>query len=166
MNLADRFVFAGEGGFWITDFDSGASLHNSLNEASVDQRYFDLPGQDPLTGVVFGNGEDTSNAGFTGLTTEFGEVFPEGTTARGDSGGPLFLFNENLQRWELAGVTSFGLNPLYPPGFNREDSRYGDLSFFTDVSAQGDWLDAVIIPECSTAFLFLAGTLSFLVRRR
>jgi secreted trypsin-like serine protease len=119
-----------------------------------------------LTGIVFGNGEVTSSAGFTGLTTAFGEVFPEGTTAQGDSGGPLFLFNEDRQRWELAGVTSFGLNPLYPPGFNREDSRYGDLSFFSDVSAQGDWLDSVMIPECSTAFFCFAGSFLFLSRRR
>jgi hypothetical protein len=166
LNLADRFVSAGAGGFWITDFDSGASQHNSLNEATVDQRYFDLAGQDRLTPMVFGNGEESSSAGFAGLTTDFGEVFPEATTARGDSGGPLFLYNEVRQRWELAGVTSFGVNPLYPAGFNRGDSRYGDLSFFADVSGQGDWLASVMIPECSTALLSLGGGLLLLSRRR
>lgn len=166
LNLVDRFVTAGSGAFWITDFDSGASRHNSLNRATVDQRYFDLAGQAPLTELVFANGEETSRAGFAGLSDGFGPVFPEATTARGDSGGPLFLFNEARQRWELAGITSFGLNPLYPPGFQRGDSRYGDLSFFTDVSGQRDWLTSVVIPEISTSVLMMASGLWWAVLRR
>jgi hypothetical protein len=139
--------------------------HNSLNEATVDLRYFDISGPPLLSEAVFGNGMMASSAGFDGLSLQFGAPFPEGTTARGDSGGPLFIYSGERARWELAGVTSFGENPLYPAGFNRFDSRYGDLSFYTDVSGQQDWLDSVMVPEPSTSVLMFMGLL-FLMRRR
>jgi hypothetical protein len=165
LNVVDRFLRVGTGGLWVTDFDSGASRHNSLNEATVDLRYFDISGPPLLSEAVFGNGMMASSAGFDGLSLQFGAPFPEGTTARGDSGGPLFIYSGERARWELAGVTSFGENPLYPAGFNRFDSRYGDLSFYTDVSGQQDWLDSVMVPEPSTSVLMFMGLL-FLIRRR
>ena len=161
LNVVDRFLEVGASGLWVTDFDSGASRHNSLNEATVDQRYFNISGPPLLSEAVFGNGVNESAARFDGLSLEYGDPFPEGTTARGDSGGPLFIYSEERARWELAGLTSFGENPLYPAGFNRLDSRYGDLSFFADVSGQQAWLDLVMIPEPSTSMLMLFGLLFF-----
>ena len=156
----------------MTDFDSGQSRHNSLNLATVDLRNFDLGGGDPkLSETVFSAQNDESLAGFAGVPTAgdffsgLEEVFPEGTTARGDSGGPLFIFSEERSRWELAGVTSFGVNPLFPAGFNRFDSRYGDLSFFADVSGQGEWLNSVMVPEPAGGLLLLSSAV-FLLRRK
>lgn len=172
FNFVDRHLLADGGAFWVTDFDSGQSRHNSLNLATVDLRHFDLgKGNPKLSETVFTVAENASQAGFGGLPTgasffpELGEVFMEGTTARGDSGGPLFLYSQDRSRWELAGVTSFGVNPLFPAGFNRFDSRYGDLSFFSDVSNQKEWLDSVMIPEPSQAIL-LAMSLTMVWKRR
>ena len=47
FNLIDRQLMDGDGGFWVTDFDSGQSRHNSLNLATVDLRNFDVGGGDP-----------------------------------------------------------------------------------------------------------------------
>ncbi len=166
MNVVDRSLLGRDGGFWVTDFDSGQSRHNSLNQSTVDLRYFDIDGGEPkLSETVFTVPGNESQAGFSGLPTAenffpgSGEIFPEGTTARGDSGGPLFLYSDERARWELAGVTSFGVNPLHPAGFNRFDSRYGDLSFFTDVSSQQDWLNSSTIPEFSSQILLGCGLL-------
>lgn len=173
MNLVDRSLLGGDGGFWVTDFDSGQSQYNSLNQSTVDLRYFDVDGGEPkLSETVFSSPGDVSLAGFSGLPTaehffpEAGEIFPEGTTARGDSGGPLFLFSDERARWELAGVTSFGVNPLYPTGFNRFDSRYGDLSFFADVSLQQDWLTSVMVPEPSSQMVWGGALLLVCWRKR
>jgi len=172
MNVLDRHLLNDDGGFWVTDFDSGQSRHNSLNFATVDLRHFDIADDQPeLSETVFTILGDESQAGFGELPTAedffpgFEEVFPEGTTALGDSGGPMFVFSDERARWELAGVTSYGVNPLYPAGFNRFDSRYGDLSFFTDVSSQKEWLDTVMVPEPSQMML-LTVSLFFAVRRK
>lgn len=172
LNVVDRFLSVGDGGFWVTDFDSGQVRHNTLNQATVDFRYFDIDGGDPLLSeAVFSILGNESLAGFNGLPTAadffpgLGEEFAEGTTSRGDSGGPLFLYSEERARWELAGVTSFGVNPLYPAGFNRFDSRYGDLSFFADVSSQESWIKGVVIPEPSVVG-FLVGALGLLWGRK
>jgi len=173
FNLIDRKIIDGDGGFWVTDFDSGQGRHNSLNLATVDLRNFDAGGGDPpLSVTVFSILGTESMASFAGLPVAgdffpgLGEVFPEGTTARGDSGGPLFIYSEERSQWELAGVTSFGVNPLHPSGFTRFDSRYGDLSFFADVSGQQDWLNGVMIPEPSKiAFLFVGLVIPWRQRR-
>ncbi|YCM46200.1 trypsin-like serine protease [Verrucomicrobiaceae bacterium 227] len=172
MNVVDRSLMDGGGGFWVTDFDSGQVRHNSLNQETVDFRYFDIDGGDPtLSETVFTVLGNESQAGFEDLPTAadffpgMGDFFPEGTTARGDSGGPLFVYSDERARWELAGVTSFGVNPLFPAGFNRFDSRYGDLSFFTDVRSQEEWLNTVMVPEPSRQ-ISIASFLIFVCWRR
>ena len=172
MNVIDRYLPSESGAFWVTDFDSGQTRHNSLNLATVDLRYIDIDGGFPsLSEVVFSEAGNESESGFAALPVAedffagLGMVFPEGTTARGDSGGPLFIFSAERSRWELAGVTSFGVNPLYSAGFNRYDSRYGDLSFFADVSSQGAWINSVLIPEPSSSILVLLG-LGMILRKR
>lgn len=73
----------------------------------------DLPG-DPPKVDTFGT-TDIAIPLSAALVAEF-----EGTTARGDSGGPLLILRNG--RWVIAGVLSGG----FPGG-----SRYGDISYWT-----------------------------------
>jgi len=52
----------------------------------------------------------------------------EGSTARGDSGGPAFVFTENA--WRIHGVVSYGT----------KDSTYGDVTVYTRLASHYDWI--------------------------
>lgn len=172
MNVIDRQIAtANGGGFLVTDFDDGTIARNSLDAAIARRTYYDAGFSAPLlTSTVLDAGPSLSQATFLGLPTA-ADFFPglaaeflEGTSASGDSGGPLFLFDAATGQWTVAGITSWGVNPLLPAGFARTDSRYGDLAFFTDLTANSDWIFANI-PEPSVAWMIVI-SLTLIVSKR
>jgi len=70
----------------------------------------------------------------------------EASLAPGDSGGGVFLYDEAVDEWLLAGINSFG---GATGRFDNDDPNgsYGDLSGFTRVSSYADWIDAVFAAD-------------------
>jgi hypothetical protein len=163
MNVIDRQLATVGGGLLVTDFDDGTSARNSLDSQTARRTYYDAGFDSPLLSTtVLDAGSGQSQPGFSGLPTA-ADFFPglpdeflEGTTAGGDSGGPMFVYNVAVGEWELAGLASWGINPLLPEGFARTDSRYGDIALFTDLSANRDWVLARV-PEPSLAVILALG---------
>jgi V8-like Glu-specific endopeptidase len=95
-----------------------------------------------------------------GNRSTFGDPLPldlEYSTAPGDSGGPLFVFDG---QWSVAGVHSWiGNSDEGLAGF------YGGLNGETRVSSHLGWIDSVI-PEPSAAALFATAALVAAVRLR
>jgi len=164
-NTIDRQIqTSGAGGLLVTDFDNGTSPQNALNADTVSWKYYD-DGFDGLfpSDVLFDPNDQASLMDSTGssLASYFPEIqdlWYEGTTASGDSGGGLFVFDDVTAEWQLAGITSWGFNPTLPEGFSRYDSRYGDVAFFTDLSQHSDWI-AATVPEPSVGVLLGLGIL-------
>lgn len=172
MNVIDRRLDLPGGGWLVTDFDDGTMVRNSLDAETVRRTHYDAGFADSaLSGLVLDAGSGRSAPGFDGLPTA-ADFFPglpaeflEGTTAAGDSGGPMFVYDALVDAWLLAGLASWGVNPLLPTGFSRNDSRYGDLAFFTDLTHHRDWI-AAVIPEPGGAALALPAAILLLMRRR
>ena len=159
-NMIDRQLTLANGGLLVTDFDDGSRRRNALNADTIGRSVYDdgfVPGE--LSGGVLEQVPFTSDATATAL---------EVTTAPGDSGGPLLVFNPAQSRWELAGVTSWGTNPTLSDGFSRTDSRHGDLAFFTDLRPHHDWIFSTIPEPASTTLLLIAASyfLGFRSRRQ
>jgi len=72
----------------------------------------------------------TSNLNVLGLADPLNYEY---CPARGDSGGPLFLPND-----QIAGVVSGGLRPM-----TNQFSAYGTIAIYTRVSAYRGWIDSV-----------------------
>jgi len=171
MNVIDRRISLPGGGWLVTDFDDGSITRNALDAETARRTHYDVGFENPtLSGLVLDAGSGRSTAGFAGLPGA-ADYFPglaaeflEGTTAAGDSGGPMFVQLQPGGAWVLAGLASWGVNPLLPAGFSRNDSRYGDLAFFTDLTHHRDWITAVI-PEPSGHAMALAALVMLLMRR-
>ncbi|MGY6648536.1 S1 family peptidase [Wenyingzhuangia sp. IMCC45574] len=105
------------GGLLAFDFDNPSGTSNALGDTTVntDESYL---------------GTGTSNATALDL---------EGTTVTGDSGGPLFLNQNNT--WKVAGILSGGASE---PIDNHKDGDYGDISIYTRVSTSIDWINSVM----------------------
>jgi hypothetical protein len=97
--------------------------------------------------------------------------FQEGSTAEGDSGGPLFI------NGLLAGVTSFGtyvcatINPCVPfaADQNRPFDSYGSLHGFAPIFANTQFIAVATVPEPSTVAMMAMGLLlaaAFVPKRR
>lgn len=180
MNVIDRMFntpFNGDGpqgGIIVSDFDNGNANRNTLDRASVlaNDPGFALYNQSysNLSDIFLPDGQ-ISAAGFTGLPTArdlFGdmdlpEVWLEGGTAPGDSGGPTFV--EVDGSWEIIGITSWGENPVFADDAMRVQGRYGDLSVLTDATAHHTWV-VETVPEPGTMAALALGALALLRRRR
>ena len=123
----------------------------------------DFFGTTPLDGLSLQTDFDSP----AGNTSTFGSSVPlalEGTTASGDSGGPLLV--DFGSGFSLVGVLNGGSNPL------GDFSEYGDQSIWAPVnsSANIDFLTSngiSIVPEPrSLALVFGGGCLGFIVYRR
>ena len=97
---------------------------------------------DNPTGTINSLGDDTINEdeGYLGVGTSSPMALNlEGTTVTGDSGGPLFLYDNG--EWKVAGILSGG---AFEPIRGHIDGNYGDISIYTRVSTSIDWIQAVI----------------------
>ncbi len=74
-------------------------------------------------------------------------------TAPGDSGGPMFMFDFNTNKFVVVGVTSYGTD-TGPPG-----STFGDIAVDTRVRPFRSFVDSFIVPEPSTWALTVAGVI-------
>lgn len=173
MNGIDRQIATIAGGLLATDFDDGSSSRNALDATTARRTYYDLGFDDPkLSSTVLDAAPGTSLADWGGLPTAssffagLADEFLEGTSAGGDSGGPLFIFDAGENQWQLAGLNSWGINPLLPEGFARSDSRYGDLAFYTDLTTHRDWIAATVPEPTILAFGSLALLLGGIARWR
>ena len=105
------------GGLLAFDFDNPSGSINSLGDAIVNEDE-----------GLLGNGTSTA------MALDF-----EGTTVSGDSGGPLFIFDNGV--WKVAGILSGGADEPIP---NHVDGNYGDISIYTRVSTSYSWIQSVI----------------------
>lgn len=105
------------GGLLAFDFDHPAGVINTLGDDTFNEEELLL-------------GKGTSSETCLEL---------EGTTIEGDSGGPLFIKDENT--WKLVGVLSGGVSE---PFVEHEDGSYGDISVFIRVSQQVEWINSVV----------------------
>ncbi len=105
------------GGLLAFDFDDPAGTLNTLGDDIVNE-----------------------DEGYLGLGSSSSMALSfEGTTVEGDSGGPLFL--KNNDGWEVAGILSGG---AFEPVRNHSDGNYGDISIYTRVSTSIDWIRSII----------------------
>ena len=65
----------------------------------------------------------------------------ESSTAPGDSGGGMFIYDFKQKRYELAGITSFGTT-LFGMGGTSEGA-YGTVDGFTRIAMMNDWITYV-----------------------
>jgi hypothetical protein len=121
---------------------------------------------DTLIFTDFDDPSGTSNslAGFGAPSSP--DMLPtEGTTAPGDSGGPLLFWRED--EWVIGGVLSGGTS----------DSTYGDISYWNGLAAPETrtllagfgavyLAEPAVIPLPATGWLLLAGVAALAVRRR
>lgn len=145
-NVIDRVVPTagpeGPGGLLALDFDDGSAARNTLAGDGI----YDVTGA-PIPGP--GSGSDAVPLAL------------EGTTAGGDSGGPVFAdFGDGP---EVVGLVSWGVNPSEPS--DPYGSGYGDVGYLTRVSPFRDWI-LHAIPEPGVPSLVLAGLLAVACLRR
>ncbi|BEI26160.1 MULTISPECIES: S1 family peptidase [Vibrio] len=62
------------------------------------------------------------------------------STCSGDSGGPLYWYDESLSEYVQVGITSYGWN-------NCKSSTSSDTSVFTEVADYGEWIASVLNEE-------------------
>jgi hypothetical protein len=142
-NVVDAIVQFAPDTLIFTDFDDPEGLFNFVAED-----FFDAPGSAP------------------GLVSSPDMLPAEGTTAPGDSGGPLLFWRDG--EWVIGGVLSGGTGEL---------SSYGDLSFWNGIGSPesrvlltgfgGVYLpEPAVIPLPASGWLLLAGLAGLALRRR
>lgn len=95
---------------------------------------FDSPQQDKNT-----LGSSASMVDYLGSGTSSSSPLPlEASSAVGDSGGPAFLYDNRA--WRTVGVVSYGTS----------DSTYGDVTVYTRVASQLEWIKSYL-PSWSSA---------------
>jgi hypothetical protein len=151
-NIIDRVIGLdgphGAGGLLAFDFDDGTAARNTLAGGAV----YDVSGQS-LSAVP--------GAAILGQSSATALTALEGTSAAGDSGGPVFAdFGSGP---ELVGLLSWGVNPSQPS--NLYGSLYGDVAYLTRLSASRDWI-LTVVPEPAHAALVLAVAGLLRMRRR
>ncbi len=143
-NTVDRVLsFGAGGGLLVMDFDAGSGVFNTLTGETVYDE-FGAARAAVEGAALFGTG-----------SAEAGPML-EGTTAAGDSGGPMFA--DFGAGWELVGLTSRGVSPAAPG--NLYGGGYGDVAYFTRVAGVTDWIYAVVPEPAAFAWITGAGALA------
>lgn len=133
-------------------------------------------GGQPVLAYDFDSGEQANNASniIFNVSSSLGYGDDEVGAAPGDSGGPTFIFDPIAGRYEIAGVTSFGIifdtspdpNPDFVPGLN---SSWGEMAFDAGVADNAAWIQGNMgaVPE-PTSMAMWSGVAAFglLIRRR
>jgi hypothetical protein len=152
----------------LSDFDSGSADDNTLcNFFGGAGNPFGLP-PDELANVC--------NSGHS--------IF-EGMIGSGDSGGPGFIWDAALHRFEIAGVASFGSQRCWnpsdsttagfnndgtcPPNFKLNGSYFGSYAGHVDPAVGDNWAFIVSVTPEPSSFVLLGSGLVFIVpvvRRR
>ncbi|MEM6855213.1 MAG: trypsin-like serine protease [Planctomycetota bacterium] len=119
-------------GTGLTGYDTQSSLDKRAGTNVVDEVY----GDDVLLSD-FDSGYSIHNS-----TGSSDATILEYLIAPGDSGGGLFIYDESINDWSLAGINSFGL------GLDGEaDSDFSDISGQTRVSSYDDWITDVMAQD-------------------
>ena len=82
----------------------------------------------------------------------------EGVAARGDSGGPMFMYDFVQDKWVIAGITSYGVG-AFP------DTRLGSIEVDTRILPFAGWIQQTV-PEPGTVGLVAVAALTALRQRR
>lgn len=136
VNLTNSFAPAYEGSLLAFDFDNPEGTSNSLDGTPA-----------PPVGPIVGSGSSDPIA-----------TVLEADSSSGDSGGPLFIYDEDDEEWVVAGISSFG---------NMDHEVYGDVAMYTGVAQHQDWIESIIPePRSSPAALGLLSILAIMAHRR
>jgi hypothetical protein len=141
----------------VPGFDAAPTLRAGLNR--VDALRDDIPGVEYLV-ADFDSGLAANNAlALAGFDSDLGFGADEVAIGTGDSGGPLFIGSA------IAGVNAFSSRLPIADINGKQDSSWGEGSFFTRVSFYRDFIRtatngaAVFVPEPSSLWLLFAGAL-------
>ncbi|MHB8898085.1 MAG: trypsin-like serine protease, partial [Thermoguttaceae bacterium] len=155
IGLEDPTLFDGQKRFDYNTFDAYGEALNGMSTADfyLGPGAFDMP-EGKILLLDFDNGLRANDAlGRAAGKWNLGLGLREGDAARGDSGGPSFL------NGVITGLASGGIE--YAPadvdaiGGN---ISYGDIAWYTRVSAFADWIDQVV-QSSSSEFLVNANVL-------
>jgi hypothetical protein len=123
----------------VTRWDGGQPGVSGVKR-SGQNRFDDAVAGGTVLRSDFDNGAGANDAfgGNTGLGAA------EGFAARGDSGGPGFIYNPDQDRWEIATVVSYTQGPVSPPDINNyllstgqtnRDNSFGEVNGDTRAAA-------------------------------
>jgi hypothetical protein len=165
-NPGDDPFGAGTKRLGFNEYDADA--RNILSPLGGGVNPFDggpLPALGQSLGYDFDNGLAAQNA-FTYNPINFGSDIGFGVdevgSAPGDSGGATFLFDAVQNRFEIAGVTSYGFGFTGLPDITAgTNSSFGEVAVDMRVSNFLDFIGSRLVPEPSTAILVLLALAGF-----
>lgn len=89
---------------------------------------------------------------------DLGATPHEAQAVAGDSGGAVFVFNDDSNQWELAGIIIAvgSQNTIVNPPAGTAVSG-GSITFIADLSVYSEQIEAALVPEPTSVALLLAG---------